>query len=144
MHLCHPCYPHAPPSLLLSFPPAHSFGVILWELVTGKTPFVRKHASGPELTWRDGFPKLPAACKHICPPRLANLIHTCLREDPLTRPPWNLVLANLARLQQTACGEHTEGLAPPSPHAHASAPVHAEHPSMPPHPAQHPAMAAAS
>lgn len=78
-----------------------SYGVLLWELASGKTPFVRNtkvdEASDNSWIWRAGFPShLPPSC----PPSLKDLIFRCLTRNPKDRPCWAEIRKVLACLQE--------------------------------------------
>lgn len=76
----------------------YSFGIVLWELLTGQTPFqdlspvqaafavVNKHAR----------PSLPLHCPNV----LAHLIHQCWSTDPDKRPNFSEIVESLDKMKQ--------------------------------------------
>ena len=80
---------------------ACSYGVILWELIGGKTPFQRKCKGSDDLVWREGFPHLPPAS---CPSELEDVLRRCLAHSPNARPSWDAILAVLHGLRQAQVG----------------------------------------
>ncbi|MCP9260813.1 Mitogen-activated protein kinase kinase kinase [Dirofilaria immitis] len=61
-----------------------SFGLVLWEVLTGATPFE---------DWNFREAKIPSSC----PPDLRLIIESCWRDDPLERPTFKELIGELER-----------------------------------------------
>ena len=79
-------------------PPTHcSYGVIIWELYTGLTPFVSDPSHPDKLMWRSSFPTMPSRT----PRPLRDMILACLHPQPEQRPDWPVILQVLDELAAT-------------------------------------------
>ncbi|EFN53639.1 hypothetical protein CHLNCDRAFT_53532 [Chlorella variabilis] len=77
---------------------AWSFGVILWEMLTGtlaSNKICFSQMMRTMLAKRDMLPPLPASC----PRELQALVSACLGPDPVARPSFPAILAQLEALQ---------------------------------------------
>ena len=95
-----------PPPLPAAVCAVYSYGMCLWELSAGQTPFVQDPKTH-SLVWRPSFPSLPPGT----PPQLADLITRCLSAWPDRRPGWGQVLQALARCSGQA--RRQGGVEPP-------------------------------
>ena len=88
MHACSGC--RAAPEILLGGHSCtravdfYSFGIVLWELVTGERP-------------QRGQMRLPQV-QEECPPEVTDLIQRCAAVDPTARPSAEQLLRELAAL----------------------------------------------
>ena len=71
----------------------YSFGIIVWEMLTGECPYDGMSAIQCALAVlnRDHRPEIP----DFCPPALAALIRACLEKDPSKRPTFAQILLAL-------------------------------------------------
>lgn len=89
---------HMPPELLLEgrlAPPSdvYSFGIILWEMMTGRSPFKGMTAGEviQKVVVQDVRPEFP---KYV-PEAVQQLAHDCWQRQPLKRPRFNEIVARL-------------------------------------------------
>mmetsp|Transcript_28168 Transcript_28168/g.47277 ORF Transcript_28168/g.47277 Transcript_28168/m.47277 type:complete len:334 (-) Transcript_28168:104-1105(-) len=76
-----------------------SFGVLLWQLVTGKTPYFSLTAAEVEhgVAYSGKRPSALKVC-NTCPPELVSLVQSCWEEDPALRPAIADVIVQLQRM----------------------------------------------
>jgi serine/threonine-protein kinase len=65
----------------------YSFGVLAFEVITGRAPFQAHNATALMLRVLQEPPPRVLALAPDCPPRLAALVHACLEKDAAERPP---------------------------------------------------------
>ena len=75
----------------------HSFGIIVWEMVTGKVPFkgVNRDEFMSQVVEKNFRPNLSKTVPHQA---LANLLQDCWNPNPLLRPNFEQILANLTSM----------------------------------------------
>jgi len=88
----------------------HSFGVIMWQVLTRKQPFAGINFMGVSLAVLEGQrPQVP----QDCPPKFKKLIKSCWHADPKARPSMEQVVAELTEILGGARvnigGRHKDG-----------------------------------
>ncbi len=78
-----------------------SLGIVLYEMATGKNPFIGPSAQATMARILNQEPELVSEVNPAVPPELESLIHLCLRKDPKQRPSSKLVYAELKRIAAT-------------------------------------------
>lgn len=75
----------------------HSFGIIVWEMVTGKVPFkgVNRAEFMSQVVEKNFRPNLSKTVPHQA---LANLLQDCWNPNPLLRPSFEQILAILTAM----------------------------------------------
>ena len=94
----------------------YSWAVMMWECITGHTPYAPLEPAGPQapagaesprwpppspsstgckMSWHPSFPALPPSCPHP----LQDIIYSCLSPDPLLRPDWPSIMQCLSGVQ---------------------------------------------
>ena len=73
----------------------YSFGIILWEMLTGEKPFAKMNAAQLAIAvcQRGERPPLPKDC----PEKLKNLIQSCWNQDPERRPRFTDIMNSIRR-----------------------------------------------
>ena len=89
-----------------------SLGIVLYEMATGKNPFLGPSAQATMARILNQEPELVSEVNPAVPAELESLIHLCLRKDPKQRPSSKLVHTELKRILATLS---LGSLAPPSP-----------------------------
>lgn len=79
----------------------YSFGVVLFELVSGLKPYVGMHYAQIVASITSGklLQLLPEQARHL-PPGLTELMAACLASDPADRPAFQQVHVKLQELEQ--------------------------------------------
>ena len=74
----------------------YSFGIMLWEMLTGKLPFkgISKQEFMDEVVGKGFRPAVPKSL----PPVLGNLLRDCWDANPLKRPSFEGILATLGSM----------------------------------------------
>ncbi|KXZ43890.1 hypothetical protein GPECTOR_78g78 [Gonium pectorale] len=93
-----------------------SFGVLLWELLSGQLPWEGAHmvAVACNVVMRGGRPPLEALSPARCPPRLRQLIRQCWEHDPLRRPAAAELAKELRLMLMQEASSHLPLESPPS------------------------------
>lgn len=93
----------------------HSFGILMWEVLTGVTPYLEySPEEAAELVARGELrPEIPPHC----PPGIAVLMQQCWEHDPMNRPPMPRVVECLEHFLQDECNNKQRLKAT---HAHAA------------------------
>lgn len=83
---------------------AFSFGVVLWEMLSGEIPWKSAHTP-LQIVYAVGVQKLRLPLPSDCPPPLAELIRECWAEAPSQRPPFSAIVERLRDLLPGAPAE---------------------------------------
>ncbi|KAK5848628.1 hypothetical protein PBY51_006225 [Eleginops maclovinus] len=75
-----------------------SYGVLLWELLTGEAPY--KGIDGLAVAYGVAVNKLTLPIPSTCPEPFANLMSECWDQDPHRRPSFSSILSQLLALEQ--------------------------------------------
>lgn len=75
-----------------------SYGVLLWELLTGEAPY--KGIDGLAVAYGVAVNKLTLPIPSTCPDPFAQLMSECWDQDPHRRPSFSSILAQLTALEQ--------------------------------------------
>ncbi|KAM1233907.1 hypothetical protein ACFX13_003633 [Malus domestica] len=75
-----------------------SFGVVLWELLTGKLPY--EHLTPLQAAVGVAQKGLRPTIPKNTPPKLAELLEKCWQQDPATRPDFSEIIENLQTLAE--------------------------------------------
>ncbi|XP_060922515.1 mitogen-activated protein kinase kinase kinase 11 [Limanda limanda] len=75
-----------------------SYGVLLWELLTGESPY--KGIDGLAVAYGVAVNKLTLPIPSTCPEPFAQLMSECWDQDPHRRPNFSSILAQLTALEQ--------------------------------------------
>jgi serine/threonine protein kinase/class 3 adenylate cyclase len=75
-----------------------SLGIVVYEMVTGKNPFLGPSAQATMARILNQEPELASEVNPSVPPELESLIHLCLRKDPKQRPSSKQVTSELKRI----------------------------------------------
>ncbi|KAM5235036.1 mitogen-activated protein kinase kinase kinase 21 [Ctenodactylus gundi] len=74
-----------------------SYGVLLWELLTGEVPY--RGIDGLAVAYGVAVNKLTLPIPSTCPEPFAKLMKECWEQDPHVRPPFSLILRQLAAIE---------------------------------------------
>ncbi|CAD7700036.1 unnamed protein product [Ostreobium quekettii] len=85
----------------------YSFGMLLWEMVSGSRAFSGKHRNDIMVTVVDG--RRPSIPSH-CPTKFASLIRACWQQDNTRRPTFKKIVGQLQRLASTYSSPLTHNL----------------------------------
>lgn len=75
-----------------------SFGVVLWELLTGEIPY--KNIDGLAVAYGIAVQQLKLPIPSSCPPYLTNIMQTCWSLEPHKRPSFGELLQNLVEFSR--------------------------------------------
>ncbi len=77
---------------------AYSFGIIMWEMFTRRTPFhdMNPHQAALAVVTDNYRPEIPA----FVPPKFRELIEACWHPDPSKRPTFQIIADKLKELEQ--------------------------------------------
>jgi serine/threonine protein kinase/class 3 adenylate cyclase len=78
-----------------------SLGIVLYEMATGKNPFLGPSAQATMARILNQEPELVSEVNPTVPPEMESLIHLCLRKDPKQRPSSKQVTSELKRILAT-------------------------------------------
>ncbi|XP_077416221.1 mitogen-activated protein kinase kinase kinase 9 [Vanacampus margaritifer] len=76
-----------------------SYGVLLWELLTGEVPF--RGIDGLAVAYGVAMNKLALPIPSTCPESFARLMEGCWSSDPHSRPPFANILEHLATIEES-------------------------------------------
>nr|XP_034964333.1 mitogen-activated protein kinase kinase kinase 21 isoform X1 [Zootoca vivipara] len=74
-----------------------SYGVLLWELLTGEVPY--RGIDGLAVAYGVAVNKLTLPIPSTCPEPFAKLMKVCWAQDPHIRPPFTLILEQLTAIE---------------------------------------------
>ncbi|KAG8449494.1 hypothetical protein GDO86_016220 [Hymenochirus boettgeri] len=77
-----------------------SYGVLLWELLTGEVPF--RGIDGLAVAYGVAMNKLSLPIPSTCPEPFARLMEDCWNPDPHCRPPFTNILFQLTTIEESA------------------------------------------
>nr|XP_056703044.1 mitogen-activated protein kinase kinase kinase 10 [Euleptes europaea] len=77
-----------------------SFGVLLWELLTGEVPY--REIDALAVAYGVAMSKLTLPIPSTCPEPFARLLEECWRPDPHARPDFGSILQQLVAIEQSA------------------------------------------
>ncbi|XP_069043919.1 mitogen-activated protein kinase kinase kinase 10 [Lepisosteus oculatus] len=77
-----------------------SFGVLLWELLTGEVPY--REIDALAVAYGVAMNKLTLPIPSTCPEPFAKLLEECWNPSPHSRPPFGTILAQLQAIEQSA------------------------------------------
>ncbi|KAM9113065.1 mitogen-activated protein kinase kinase kinase 10 [Pangshura tecta] len=77
-----------------------SFGVLLWELLTGEVPY--REIDALAVAYGVAMNKLTLPIPSTCPEPFARLLAECWDPDPHTRPPFGSILGRLVAIEHSA------------------------------------------
>ena len=111
--------PYLSPEQAKGLPPdspsdMYSFGVTLYEMVTGRRPFHGEDVS-VLVHHLNSIPPPPTRFMQACPPRLETLILNLLEKDPELRPSASGAAEELQSIRAELLGERSEFLFPSPP-----------------------------
>ncbi|XP_076013646.1 mitogen-activated protein kinase kinase kinase 9 [Genypterus blacodes] len=76
-----------------------SYGVLLWELLTGEVPF--RGIDGLAVAYGVAMNKLSLPIPSTCPEPFARLMEECWSSDPHCRPPFTTILDHLTAIEES-------------------------------------------
>ncbi|XP_069739212.1 LOW QUALITY PROTEIN: mitogen-activated protein kinase kinase kinase 11, partial [Phaenicophaeus curvirostris] len=79
-----------------------SYGVLLWELLTGEVPY--RGIDGLAVAYGVAVNKLTLPIPSTCPPALARVMAACWEQDPHRRPGFGVLLGQLEALEPGGLG----------------------------------------
>ncbi|KYO17595.1 mitogen-activated protein kinase kinase kinase 10 [Alligator mississippiensis] len=77
-----------------------SFGVLLWELLTGEVPY--REIDALAVAYGVAMNKLTLPIPSTCPEPFARLLQECWDPDPHARPPFGAIVARLEAIERSA------------------------------------------
>jgi len=97
-------FPWMAPEVIQSMPVSEScdtfsYGVLMWELLTSEVPF--HGLQGVQVAWAVVVKEERLTIPSSCPQQFANLLQSCWRTDPKTRPDFKEIRGILERM----CGD---------------------------------------
>jgi serine/threonine protein kinase len=85
----------------------YSLGIVLYEMLTGKLPFVGENAIGVAMQHVSAAPMPPSRINPLIPPQLENLVLRALAKNPIDRPNTAQEFARLLRSYRTLTTQET-------------------------------------
>jgi Serine/threonine protein kinase len=85
----------------------YSLGIVLYEMLTGKLPFVGENAIGVAMQHINAAPLPPSRINPLIPPQLENLVLRALAKNPADRPNSAQEFARLLRNYRTLTTQET-------------------------------------